>query len=70
MFKELKSDMAEEGDISHLSEPLIHQKQSHLIRKSSRCYELMFEMWHKCSYEYDEWDTYVEGLHIDLIHVN
>lgn len=70
MFKELKPEMAVEGDTNHLEEHLVHTKQLHFMKKSSRCYELMFEMWHKCSHEYDEWDTYVEGLHIDLIDVN
>lgn len=70
MFKQLKSNMVAEDDINYLSEHLVHAKQNFINSEKSRCYELMFEMWHKCNYEYDEWDTHVESLHIDLIDVN
>ncbi len=69
-FKELKPQMASVGDSVNLSEPVVHCKQIHFDKKSEKSFELLFEVWHKCSYEYDEWDLYVEGLHIDLIQVN
>lgn len=70
MFKEIKPNIADERDISDLSSPVIHRKQLHLTGKSKICFDLLFEVWHKCSYKYDEWDTYVERLNIELVKVN
>lgn len=69
-FKELKPNMTKEEDLAHLSEPLIHKKQFHFNGKSKTSFELMFEVWHRCNYECEEYDSYVEGLHIDLIQIN
>lgn len=70
MFKEIKPSIADESNISDLSSPIIHRKQLHLERKSKICFDLLFEVWHKCGYECDEWDTYVERLNIELVKVN
>lgn len=69
-FKELKPNIAMDGDSENLSEPIMHRKQSHINGKSKKSFELMFEVWHKCNHEYEEWDTYIEILYIDLIRVS
>lgn len=68
MFKSLKENIVNKDDVNHLSKPVEHRKQ--IMKKSARSNELMFEVWQKVSHEYDEWDTFVEGLHIEKIEVN
>lgn len=70
MFKEIKPNLVDDDEVDYLSQPIIHRGQLNFMGKSTRSFELMFEVWRKCSYEYDEWDIYVEGLHIELIKVN
>lgn len=68
MLKELMPTIAEPDEDSEMTtEHKVYHRRP--MVGSRWTYHLMFTVWHKCNYEYDEWDTYVESLHIEKIEV-
>jgi hypothetical protein len=55
-----------EEDCAHLSKPIVRNKD---LIESNLIAEYMIEVWYKCSYEYDEWDTTVEHLILEKVDV-
>ena len=60
-----KEELVKRGDGEHLSNPIV--KSESLRERYIK--EHMIEVWYKCSYEYDEWDTTVEHLQLEVIKV-
>ena len=61
-----KNGLAKEEDCAHLSKPIVRNKD---LIGSNLIAEYMIEVWYKCSYEYDEWDTTVEHLILEKVDV-
>lgn len=60
-----KEEITKRGDLSHLSSPIVKSGP----RGKSIIKAHMIELWYRCSYEYDEWDTTVEHLQLETIDV-
>ncbi|MEK3995493.1 hypothetical protein MKY29_12130 [Psychrobacillus sp. FSL K6-2365] len=60
-----REELVKRGDGEHLSKPIVRSES--LREKIIK--EHMIEVWYKCSYEYDEWDTTVEHLSMEKINV-
>ena len=61
--------LVKEGDTNYLSEPIVKIDWSDMSHRENIIYEHMIEVWYKCSYEYDGWDTTVESLVLERIEV-
>ncbi len=59
-----KEKIVKREDVNHLSSPIVRVSTSKSIIK-----EHMIELWYRWSYEYDEWDTAVEHLQLEIIEV-
>ncbi len=60
-----KKEIVKRYDVNHLSSPIVKGVSA----SKSIIKEHMIELWYKCSYEYDEWDTTVEHLQLEIIEV-
>jgi hypothetical protein len=58
-------NLVKDEDNNYLSNPIVENKSpfNNFIK------EHMIELWYRCSYEYDEWDTTVEHLKLEKIKV-
>lgn len=60
-----KENIVERGEENYLSNPIV--KVSYTTTNCIK--QHMIEVWHKTSYEYDEWDTTVETIILETIDV-
>lgn len=64
-YKDSK-ELVSRDNLNHLSKPIVDSKTP---VKENVVFEKMIEVWYQSSYEYNEWDTTVEHLILERIHI-